>query len=167
MTTALTGDNPTFVMNHPALMGMEGEVPDGEYSIPFGEADVKRTGSDVTIVATSHKVHAALEAADTLAEKGIEAEVIDPRTVVPLDRETILESIRKTGRLVIADESPRTCGFAAEIAAMAAESAFDSLKAPVARVVPPDVPVARGKASQTPFRITPEKIVKAATAMMD
>lgn len=166
MTTALAGDDPVVVMNHPALMPMEGEVPEGEFAIPFGSADIKREGDDLTIVATSHKVQVALEAATQLAQRGIEAEVLDPRTIVPLDREAIVSSVRKTGRLVIADESPRTCGFAAEVAALAVESAFDALKAPVVRVVPPDIPIPRGSIAQSVFRITAQKIVDAADAIV-
>ena len=154
MTTALNSDNPTVVMNHPMVMPMEGEVPDDDYEIPFGEADTKREGEDVTIVATSHKVHVALAAADTLAGDGVSAEVIDPRTIVPLDREAILKSVRKTGRLVVVDDAPLTCGFAGEVAALAAESAFASLKCAVARLTLPDVPVPRS--SQAPNRFPPD-----------
>ena len=128
-------------MNHPLLMAVEGEIPEGDIAIPFGEAEVKRVGCDVTIVATSHKVQVALQAAEALAAEGVSAEVVDPRTIVPLDREAILASVRKTGRVVVVDESPRTCGFGAEIGAMVAESAFGVLKAPVIRLSPPDIPI--------------------------
>lgn len=167
MMTALHSDNPTVVMNHPMIMPMEGEVPDDDYTIPFGEADIKREGDDVTIVGTSHKVHVALAAADTLAGLGISAEVLDPRTIVPLDREAILSSVRKTGRIVVVDDAPRMCGFAAEVAALVAESAFDSLKSPVARLTLPDVPVPRTSLAQASFRLTPERVVGAVKAMMD
>ena len=166
MTTALRSDNPTVVMNHPLLMAMEGEVPDGDFAIPYGQAEVRRAGRDVTIVATSHKVHVALEAAEALAADGVSAEVIDPRTIVPLDRAAILSSVRKTGRMVVVDDSPRTCGFGAEIGALVAESAFDDLKAPVVRLSPPDIPIPRGTVAQTPFRTTPEKVVGAVRSVL-
>lgn len=162
MATALRSNNPTVVMNHPALMAMEGEVPDHHWQIPFGQADVKRTGADITLVATSHKVVEALAAADTLADQGVSAEVIDPRTLVPLDREAIIASMRKTGRLVVVDEGPLTCGFGAEVAALAAESALSALQAPVIRLTTPDAPVPRSTPLQAPLRITAERIVEAA-----
>ena len=166
MTTALHDDNPTVVMNHPMVMPTEGEVPDGDYTIPFGEADIKRSGNDVTIVATSHKVHVALAAAESLADDGVSAEVIDPRTIVPLDREAILNSVGKTGRLVVVDDAPQTCGFAAEVAAFVVEQAFDSLKAPIVRLTLPDVPVPRSSQAQTSFRLTPERVVDAVASML-
>ena len=167
MTTALRSDNPTVVMNHPMVMPMEGDVPDDDYSIPFGEADIKREGNDVTIVGTSHKVHVALAAAEALAEDGVSAEVVDPRTIVPLDREAILRSVRKTGRLVVVDDAPLTCGFASEVAATAVESAFASLKSPVVRLTLPDVPVPRSSHAQTGFRLTPERVVDAVKVLLD
>lgn len=159
MATALASDNPTVVMNHPFLMGSKGEVPAGDYAIPFGKADIKRKGSDVTVVATSHKVLVALEAARQLAERGIEAEVIDPRTIVPLDRDAILESVRRTGRLVVVDESHLTCGFGAEVLAFTVERALRGLKAAPIRISPPDIPIPRGSIAQRPFQITPDKVV--------
>lgn len=137
---AVRSDNPTVVIDHPLLLGIEGEVPDGDEIIPLGVADIKRRGSDVTIVATSYAVRAALEAAEALAKDGIDAEVLDPRTLVPFDKEALLSSVAKTGRLVVADEGHRSCGIAAEIAAIVAEKAFAALKAPIRRVTRPDVP---------------------------
>lgn len=166
LTSALASNNPTVVVNHPSLMSIEGEVPDGDYSIPFGQADIKREGEDVTIVATSHAVQIALQAADELLNEGVQVEVIDPRTIVPLDRDCIRRSVEKTGRLVVVDESPITCGFGAEVAALVAESAPGDLKAPVFRVSPPDIPIPRGTIAQTPFRITPEKVVNAVFTTM-
>ena len=167
MTTALNSDNPTIVMNHPALMPIEGDVPDGDFAIPFGQADIKREGNDITLVAASQKVHVALAAAELLASEGIAAEVVDPRTVVPLDRATIVASVRKTGRLAIVDESPLTYGFAAEIAALAAEQAIDRLTAPVVRVTHPDVPIPIGSPAQSAFRITPDKVVDAVRPLLN
>jgi pyruvate dehydrogenase E1 component beta subunit len=116
-------------------------VPDKPAPIPFGKADIKRAGRDVTVVALSVTVHHALEAAETLAAEGIEIEVVDPRTLVPLDEAAILASVAKTGRLVVADEVPMRCSAASEIAATVAEKGFDLLKAPIVRVTRPDSPV--------------------------
>ena len=118
-------------------------MPEEDYTIPFGQVDVKREGSDVTVVALAWLVHEALAAAETLAAEGISVEVVDPRTLVPLDTDTIRSSVRKTGRLVIADEAGPTAGFSAEVAAVVAEDAatFASLKAPVKRVCALQVPI--------------------------
>ena len=134
LTTALRSDNPSLVITHAFGYGAEDDVPDGDFEIPFGEADVKREGDAVTIVACSMMTSVALGAADELAGEGINAEVIDLRTLVPLDEKTILDSVAKTGRLIVADEGRLHCGVASEIAAMVSERALDSLKAPVARV---------------------------------
>jgi pyruvate dehydrogenase E1 component beta subunit len=118
-------------------------VPEDDYTIPFGVADIKRSGDDVTIVALAWLVHESLAAAEELAREGISVEVIDPRTLVPLDTATIRQSVRKTGRLVIADEAGPTCGFSAEVAAVVTEDAatFARLKAPVKRVCALQVPI--------------------------
>ena len=120
---------------------MRGEIPDNDKPIPFGVADVKRKGNDVTLIATSYTVQVALQAAAKLTKEGIDVEVIDPRSLVPFDMATILSSIEKTHRVVIADETHRSCGVAAEIAARIAESGFDKLKTAVRRVSTLDVPV--------------------------
>jgi pyruvate/2-oxoglutarate/acetoin dehydrogenase E1 component len=132
--SALKSRNPTVFLNHTKLMGIEGEVPTRAYELPFGKADVKRQGSDVTIVATSWMVQVSLQAADLLAEDGISAEVVDPRTAVPLDLKGILRSVRKTGRLVAVDETPEMCSIASEITAGVAQHGFGTLKAPIERV---------------------------------
>jgi pyruvate dehydrogenase E1 component beta subunit len=141
LRTAILSDNPTIVITHTKLLAMTGEVPDGDYALPFGKARVARAGVDVTIVATSLMVREALRAAETLAQEGIEAEVIDPRTIVPLDAKTICASVRKTGRLVTVDEGNAPCSIGSEIAALVAEHAFDALNAPILRVARPPVPV--------------------------
>lgn len=141
LRSAVKSDNPTVFIDHSKLFNLEGDVPAGDYDIPFGRADIKREGRDVTVVATSRMVQEALEAANGLSQEGIEVEVVDPRTIVPLDREAILGSVAKTGRLVVVDECNLSCGIASEIAAIAAESAFGRLKAPILRVARPDVPV--------------------------
>jgi pyruvate dehydrogenase E1 component beta subunit len=139
--TALRNDSPVVFLEHRKLYQVKGEVPEGEFTVPFGQADIKRIGSDVTVVATGWLVTQALEAADRFAARGVSVEVIDPRTLTPLDHETIVASVKKTGRLIVADQAPRTCGFAAEISALAAEECIDYLNAPVRRVTLPDVPM--------------------------
>jgi len=143
MKTAIRDNNPVVVFESMRVGSVEGEVPDEDYTIPLGEADIKRAGSDVTIVAIAWLVHEALAAAEDLAKEGISAEVIDPRSLVPLDVDCIRASVRKTGRLVIADEAGPTCGASAEIAALATEDreTFAALKAPVKRVCALQVPI--------------------------
>lgn len=133
--------NPVLCFDDYTLFGVKGEVPDGDYVVPIGVADVKRAGSDVTVVGIAGAVHHALAAAAILEKDGISAEVIDVRSVAPLDRATILDSVRRTGRLVVADPAVGTCSVASELAATAAEQAFDELLAPVVRLTAPDVPV--------------------------
>jgi pyruvate dehydrogenase E1 component beta subunit len=123
------------------MFAVKGPVPEDEYLVPLGVADVKREGEDLTIVATSSMVYVALEAAEQLAADGISAEVVDPRTIVPLDRETIVGSAAKTGRAIVVDEGHRSYGIGAEIAALIAEEAFFELDAPVRRVCAMDVPI--------------------------
>ncbi|MBN2239989.1 MAG: alpha-ketoacid dehydrogenase subunit beta [Dehalococcoidales bacterium] len=143
LKTALRDNNPVISFEHMKLGEVTGEVPEEEYTIPFGEAVIKKEGSDVTLVAISLMVYEAMAAAEELEKQGISVEVIDPRTLVPLDKETIHTSVRKTGRLVVVDEACQTCSAASEIAALIAEDAdtFRSLKAPVTRVCGLDVPV--------------------------
>jgi pyruvate/2-oxoglutarate/acetoin dehydrogenase E1 component len=141
--TAIRDNNPVVSFESSRLMARRGPVPQEDYTIPLGQADIKREGSDVTVVALAWLVHEALAAAETLATEGISVEIVDPRTLVPLDAETIRRSVRKTGRLVIADEAGPTAGFSAEIAAIATEDAatFARLRAPVRRVCALQVPI--------------------------
>jgi pyruvate/2-oxoglutarate/acetoin dehydrogenase E1 component len=141
LTAAIRDDNPVFCLEHKKCYTMAGDVPQEQYELPLGVAEVKRAGTDVTIVATSYMVHEALKAAEELAGRGIEAEVIDPRTLLPLDMDTILKSVRKTHRVVVVHEAVKFCGFGAEIAAQVAEAAFDALEAPPLRVAAPFCPV--------------------------
>jgi pyruvate/2-oxoglutarate/acetoin dehydrogenase E1 component len=143
LKTAIRDNNPVISFESGRLMARKGPVPDDEYTIPLGKADIKREGTDVTVVALAWLVHEALAAAETLAAEGISVEIVDPRSLVPLDAETIRTSVRKTGRLVIADEAGPTAGFSAEIAALATEdpATFASLKAPVKRVCALQVPI--------------------------
>jgi pyruvate dehydrogenase E1 component beta subunit len=149
--TALRGRDPVLFMEYKRLYTIEGEVPDGDYTVPFGKADVKRQGRDVTIVATGPMVLKALEAAEILSQDDIEVEIVDPRTLVPLDRETIFASVRKTNRAIVTDEEVKRAGASAEIAALIAEECFDDLDAPVRRVAAADVPM--------PFSPELEKLV--------
>lgn len=141
LKTAIRDDNPVIFLEHKRLLGTRGPVPSGEHLTPFGKAAVRREGSDVSIVAYGIMVAQALAAAEHLASDGIEAEVIDLRTLVPLDESMLLASVAKTGRLVVTHESWRCNGFGAEVAAVVAEKGFDDLRAPVMRVASEDVPV--------------------------
>ena len=141
LKTAVASDNPTIFVDHVQLLEVRGEVPDNDGPIPFGQADIKRKGGDVTVVATSYMVQRCLQVAEKLARENIQVEVVDPRTLVPFDMETLLSSVEKTRRVVIVDETHQSCGVAAEIAARIAESGFDKLKAPLRRVATLDVPV--------------------------
>jgi pyruvate dehydrogenase E1 component beta subunit len=140
LRTAIRDENPVIFAEHAMLYGRRGEVPDEWYEVPFGQAAVHRPGSDITIVAYSGMVPVALKAAEVLADKGREAEVIDLRTLRPLDMDTVVESVKKTNRAVVVEETWRTGGFAGEIASGIQESAFDYLDGPVARVGGLDIP---------------------------
>ncbi|NMB17161.1 MAG: alpha-ketoacid dehydrogenase subunit beta [Firmicutes bacterium] len=141
LKSAIRDDNPVIFLENKNLYFRKGPVPEGEYTIPLGVADIKRPGRDVTLIATSRMVGEALEAAEVLAQSGIDVEVIDPRTVAPLDMGTIVDSVKKTNRAVIVHEACRTCGIGAEIGMRLMEEAFDYLDAPVKRVAAVDVPV--------------------------
>ena len=141
LKTAVRSDNPTIFVDHVQLLEIRGPVPEKDEVIPFGVADVKRLGSDVTVIATSYMVQRCLKVAEQMAGEGIQVEVVDPRTLVPLDFAMILASVEKTQRAVIVDETHQSCGVAAEIAARIAEEGFDRLKVPLRRVATLDVPV--------------------------
>lgn len=143
LKTAIRDNNPVISFESNRLMTRKGPVPEDDYTIPLGKADIKREGKDVTVVALAWLVHEAVAAAEELAGEGISVEVVDPRTLAPLDTETIRSSVQKTGRLVIADEAGPTAGFSAEVAAVATEDAatFARLKAPVKRVCALQVPI--------------------------
>jgi len=141
LKTAIRDDNPVLFVENKALYGLKGEIPEEEYLVPIGQAEVKRPGRDVTVVATSRMVHQSLEAAQTLAKEGIEAEVIDLITITPLDKETIFQSVEKTSKLVIAHEAVKAFGIGAEISAMVCEEMVDYLDGPILRVGAPYAPV--------------------------
>lgn len=141
LKTAIRDDNPVIFIEHKQLYLLKGEIPEEEYLIPFGKAEVKRGGTDVTILATSFMVHRALKAAEMLSKDGIEAEVIDPRTLVPLDKKALFDSVKKTKKLVVVHEACKQGGFGAEISAMVTEECFDYLDAPVKRVAALNTPI--------------------------
>jgi pyruvate dehydrogenase E1 component beta subunit len=141
MKTAIRDDSPVVIVEDKMMFKMKGEVPSEEYTIPFGVADIKRQGSDITIVATSSMVQVALGAATILEKDGISAEVIDPRTTFPLDKATLIESAKKTSRAIVVDEGYERYGITAELAAVIADGAFYYLDTPVKRMGAMDVPV--------------------------
>ena len=163
---AIRDDDPVIFLESKSLYGMEGDVPDEAYRIPFGEANVAREGEDITLVAFGAMVPRTLAVAQALAKEGIDAEVIDPRTTSPLDEETILESIRRTGRLVVIDESPPRCSLAADIAALVAEKAFGSLKAPILKVTCPHTPVPFSPVLEDAYVPTTGRIEEAIRAVL-
>ena len=166
LKTALRDGNTVIFIEHTALYGLKGEVPEEEYAVPFGEANVYRPGQDVTIIGYSGSVHQAARAADMLAEQGIEAEVIDLRTLRPLDVETIVRSVRKTNRAAVVEDDWKTGGFAGEIVSLIQERAFDDLDAPVARVCGADVPMPYNKRLEMAALPSEEQIVEAVRGML-
>jgi pyruvate dehydrogenase E1 component beta subunit len=166
LKTAIRDDNPVVFFEDKMMFAVKGPVPDGEYTIPFGVADVKREGEDLTIVATSSMVYVALEAADRLAQEGVSSEVVDPRTLVPLDRETLVASAKKTGRVLVVDEGHRSYGASAELAATIGEDAFYWLDAPVQRAAAMDVPVPFSPVLEDQTVPTPESVAAAAKSLL-
>lgn len=166
LKSAIRDDNIVIFMESELMYGMKGEVPEEEYLIPLGKGDIKKEGKDVTIIAYSKMLHVALQSAEDLAKDGVDVEIIDPRTIRPLDKEMILESVRKTNRCVIVQEGWRFCGVAAEIASMIYEEAFDYLDAPVARVTSEDVPMPFADNLEKAVMPDKEKVVKAVKDVM-
>jgi pyruvate dehydrogenase E1 component beta subunit len=166
LKSAIRDDNPVIFLENEVLYNHKGEVPEEEYFIPLGQSDVKREGSDVTIVAWSRSVTRAMQAAEILAADGIEAEVVDPRTLRPLDDEPIFESVRKTNRCVVVEEGWRIAGFGAEIADRVQRECFDDLDAPVLRVTSADVPMPYAKILETTYLPQPEDVVEAARKVL-
>ncbi len=167
LKTAIRDDDPTIFCEDRTILGARGHVPEEAYTIPFGEADIKREGSDVTIVAIGGMVARALQAAETLAEEGISAEVLDPRTLVPLDKQAILDSVAKTGRLVTVDMAHKTCSAASEIAALVAMEGFWTLQAPVQRLGTANVHIPFSTALEPLCYPTAESIADAARVTME
>jgi pyruvate dehydrogenase E1 component beta subunit len=166
LISSIRDDNPVMFFEHKLLYPIKGPVPIEPYTIPLGKADIKREGTDVTIIGLALTIHQALEAADILAKEGVSAEVIDPRTIVPFDKEAILKSVRKTGRVVIVDEDYDRCGFASWVAAVIADEAFEYLDAPVKRVTTPNVPIPFSPPLEKHVLPNTEKIVKAVRAVV-
>jgi pyruvate dehydrogenase E1 component beta subunit len=163
---AIRDDDPVIFCEHKLAYDLACEVPDESYTIPFGEAAVPREGRDVTIVAFSHMVNHAIAVADELKADGLSVEVIDPRTTSPLDEDTILESVERTGRLVVVDEASPRCGMAADIAALVAAKGFDDLKTGVKLVTPPHTPVPFAPSLEQLYIPSPAKIAAAARAVV-
>jgi pyruvate dehydrogenase E1 component beta subunit len=161
LKSAIRDDNPVIFMENEILYNFKGEVPDEEYHIPLGLGDIKREGGDVTIVAWSRSVTTAMGAAKILADEGIEAEVVDPRTLRPLDEDIIFNSVRKTNRCVVVEEGWRIAGFGAEIVDRVQRECFDSLDAPVIRVTSEDVPMPYAKTLEKAYLPQPEKVAAA------
>lgn len=166
LINAIRDDNPVVFLEHKLLYNTKGEVPEGEYTIPFGQADIKREGKDVTVVATARMVHYALSAAEKLAEEGIDVEIVDPRSLSPLDEDTILDSVKKTHKLVIVHEEVKFAGSGAEIAAMVAEKAIDYLDGPILRVAAPFSPVPFAPSLEMQFIPSEDKIIEGVKTVM-
>lgn len=166
LAASIKDNNPVIFLEHKALYNMKGEVPEEYYELPLYKAEVKREGADVTVFATMMMTGMALQAAEELAKEGISVEVVDPRTLFPLDKETIINSVAKTGRLVIAQEGPKFMGAGAEISAMISEDLFEYLKAPVKRVTSEDVPTAYAPCMEDFIMPNVEKIKAGIRAVM-
>lgn len=157
LLAAIEDQDPVIFFEDKTLYNMTGDVPEEYYTLPIGKADIKRKGADVTIVAIGKQVHTALQAAEQLSARGIEAEILDPRSLSPLDEEAVLASVEKTNRLVIVDEANPRCSIAADIASLAADKGFDSLDAPVKKVTAPHTPVPFSPPLEDLYLPTPEK----------
>ena len=166
LASAIRDDNPVMIIHNRGLIGMEREVPEGEYLVPIGKAEVAREGSDVTVVSYSRTLNYCLEAADDLAKEGIAVEVVDLRSLVPLDKESIFKSLEKTSRLVIAHEAVGNSGFGAEIAAVVAEEALDLLDAPIRRVTAPFTHIPYNREMERAMYPDREKIASAIRSIL-
>ena len=167
LKTAIRDNDPVVFFEHKALYNRKGEVPEGEHLVPFGEADMPREGDDCTVVAIGRMVGFAEKAIDHLAESGISCDLIDPRTVSPLDTEMIFESLEHTGRLVVVDESPPRCSLASDIAGIVAAEAFSSLRAPVKMITAPHAPVPFARELERAYVPGPDKIAKGITELVN
>ncbi|MDR7155564.1 pyruvate dehydrogenase E1 component beta subunit [Sphingobium xenophagum] len=166
LTQAIRDDDPVIFLEHKALYGVKGEVPDGDYVIPFGHARHVTQGDDLTILATGMMVGFAEKAAAQLAQDGIGCDLLDLRTTSPLDVEAILDSVERTGRLLIVDEAPPRCSFATDLSALVAQKAFASLKAPIEMVTPPHSPVPFARELESAYLPSPDKIVATAVKLL-
>ena len=166
MKSAVRCNDPVIFLEQKLLYGTKGEVPDGEYTVPIGKAAVRRDGSDLTLISYGRMVQKCLDAAEQLAEKGISAEVLDLRTLSPLDSDAVLSSVRKTGRAVIVHEAVQFAGFGGEISAMIMEQAFDALKAPVRRVGAAFCPIPCAPAMETNVLPDTDRILETAESLI-
>ncbi|MDW8084102.1 MAG: alpha-ketoacid dehydrogenase subunit beta [Candidatus Caldarchaeum sp.] len=172
LKSAIRDDDPVLFIESGALYfnkayyGYKGPVPEEEYLIPIGKADVKRRGDDVTVVALSRTVSEAMAAANILAQRGVEAEIVDLRTIQPMDYKTVIDSVRKTNRLVIAEDSVKTGGISAEVAAHVAEYAYDALEAPIIRINSPPMPAPQSQPLEKQYMVSADKIVEAVVKLV-
>ena len=166
LMSAIADDNPVLFFEHMRLYNTRAAVPEEPFTVPLGSASVTRSGEDVTIVGIAYMAKLALEVAETLAEEDVDAEVVDPRSLSPLDSTTIVDSVRKTGRLVVVDESPPRCSIAADIAAMVSEQAFDALVTPVRRVTAPHSPVPLSPPLENAYIPDTERIIAAVRGVL-
>ena len=166
LLAAIEDNDPVIFFEDKTLYNTTGEVPEEYYTIPLGVADIKRAGSDLTIVAIGKQVQTALAAADQLAKKGIEVEVVDPRTLSPLDEDTILASVAKTNRLIVIDEANPRCSIATDIAALVADKGFDTLDAPIKRITAPHTPVPFSPVLEDLYLPSPQKVIQVVSEMI-
>ncbi|RSK47645.1 alpha-ketoacid dehydrogenase subunit beta [Bacillus canaveralius] len=166
LLAAIEDNDPVIFFEDKTLYNMKGEVPEGYYTVPIGKGEVKRQGTDLTIVAVGKQVHTAMQAAEQVAAKGIEIEIVDPRSLSPLDEETILTSVAKTNRLIVIDEANPRCSIATDIAALVADKGFDSLDAPIKRITAPHTPVPFSPPLEDIYLPTPEKVIKVVSELL-
>ncbi|MEH7508078.1 alpha-ketoacid dehydrogenase subunit beta [Priestia megaterium] len=166
LLAAIEDNDPVIFFEDKTLYNMKGEVPEGYYTIPLGKADVKREGTDLTIVAIGKQVNTALTAADQLSHKGIDVEVVDPRSLSPFDEETILSSVEKTNRLIVMDEANPRCSIATDIAALVADKGFDMLDAPIKRITAPHTPVPFSPPLEDIYLPTPQKVIEVVSELL-
>jgi len=166
LLAAIEDNDPVIFFEDKTLYNAVGEVPEGYYTIPLGKAEIKRKGSDLTIVAIGKQVQTAQQAAEQLAKRGIEVEIVDPRSLSPLDEDTILSSVAKTNRLIVIDEANPRCSIATDIAALVADKGFDTLDAPIKRITAPHTPVPFSPPLEDIYLPTPEKVIKAVSELL-
>ncbi|WP_085522719.1 alpha-ketoacid dehydrogenase subunit beta [Tuberibacillus sp. Marseille-P3662] len=167
LLSAIFDDDPVIFFEDKTLYNIKGEVPEDDYLIPLGQAEIKRKGTDLTIVSIGKQVNTAFKAADQLAKKGIDTEIVDPRSLSPLDEETILSSVMKTGRLIIVDEANPRCGVAADISSLVADKGFDYLDAPIKKITAPHSPIPFSPVLEDAYLPSPEKIIQAVSEMIE
>ncbi|MFF2456877.1 alpha-ketoacid dehydrogenase subunit beta [Peribacillus simplex] len=166
LLSAIEDNDPVIFFEDKTLYNMVGEVPEGYYTIPIGKAEIKRKGSDLTVVAIGKQVHTAMEAAEKLTVKGIEVEIVDPRSLSPLDEESILNSVAKTNRLIVIDEANPRCSVATDIAALVADKGFDTLDAPIKRITAPHTPVPFSPPLEDIYLPTSEKVIQVVSELL-